>query len=558
MAPAAPWPRHLELRSFSLNTRKKYFARKKQASRAVTKTETDQAMQSTESSTSASSNPMEQLAGFFANYHPEMESTMKHRALLATPTDPNTFFQSHPMSKESFKTLLAAQSFQGKLHDVKDTVQAMKELDLSDPKAETLALLSAASKSKNLSTAKEVFESTMAASPMNVDRRVFAAYVSALVAGGDLEGGFLQVQRMKELGLTPSSKVYDHLLTGCIRANQLSRAWDLYREMTSSGVDPSAHTLTIMIKACAVERKAEMAVSLFDQFETLQLRPTDVTYNSIIYACAQNERMFRDALRYYDRMLGAEVEPSRHTLAALILACSRAGYVGRGLELMKTFSTLGFAADERICNTLIAMFARAQDYTKIVKDERRARDLSAIRDPMRGESDIEALKLNPITPEDREANIRNAWAIFNTMEAEKLPISAVTLNAVLKVYTAAHKAEEAEAKVFPLYSKFGLPKTGQFYRHLMRMHMELGEQQRVYDYYKEMKKNGIAPDLSTANLKLRTAMDGDNLKETLSVLREMKQLDLKPLDQLRARLLRIKQPPLVLRNALAMFGVYYS
>merc|ERR1712093_438447 len=97
--------------------------------------------------------------------------------------------------------------------------------------------------------------------------------------------------------------LYNSLLEGCGRQQDVDKATQVLAEMLEARVSPSNYTLSILVKLLGRGRRLDAAFDLVDEFRTCyNVRPNVQVYTCLIQACFLNRKAER-ALKVYDAMI---------------------------------------------------------------------------------------------------------------------------------------------------------------------------------------------------------------------------------------------------------------
>ncbi|KAI8083510.1 hypothetical protein BDF21DRAFT_437839 [Thamnidium elegans] len=99
---------------------------------------------------------------------------------------------------------------------------------------------------------------------------------------------------MKKTAMIPSQPIFANLISGCLKADKVGKAWEIFDSMRLSFHQPDEVSFTLMLHACA------KAFSLLDQMqENYGFQPDKITFNTLLTACARKKDLgqARDILR---------------------------------------------------------------------------------------------------------------------------------------------------------------------------------------------------------------------------------------------------------------------
>ncbi|XP_009415626.3 putative pentatricopeptide repeat-containing protein At3g01580 [Musa acuminata AAA Group] len=196
-------------------------------------------------------------------------------------------------------------------------------------------------------------------------------------------------------GITdPDVVSYTSLISGYCRNNVLESAVGVFDQMVRQGIEPNEHTLTSILTACGpllgeqihafmiktmIINSVYSASALIDfysrNFEFTraklvfqQLEPKNVvTWSSMISCCLRNEQP-EEALRVFNDMVSAGIQPNEFTFSTIIGACGLPQELAKlGLQLHCLAIKCKLTSDIRVSNALLTMYARCGKIEELEK-----------------------------------------------------------------------------------------------------------------------------------------------------------------------------------------------
>ncbi|KAJ8490755.1 hypothetical protein OPV22_012476 [Ensete ventricosum] len=187
-------------------------------------------------------------------------------------------------------------------------------------------------------------------------------------------------------GITdPDVVSFTSLISGYCRNNLIESAVGVFDQMVRQGIEPNEHTITSILTACGpllgeqihafmiktmIINSVYSASALIDfyswNFEFTrsklvfqQLEPKNVvTWSSMISCCLRNEQP-DDALRLFNDMVSAGIQPNEFTFSTVIGACGLPQELAKlGLQLHCLAIKHKLTSDIRVSNALLTMYAR--------------------------------------------------------------------------------------------------------------------------------------------------------------------------------------------------------
>jgi pentatricopeptide repeat protein len=113
----------------------------------------------------------------------------------------------------------------------------------------------------------------------------FSTIIETALQKDKLELAFRVLLTMKEQEVSPDVVIFSQLISGCLKANQIERAWktfDVCRFQFNIEADLVLYTL--MIKCCAREKRPERALDLFTEMRDKGILPSETTFGTLLSA----------------------------------------------------------------------------------------------------------------------------------------------------------------------------------------------------------------------------------------------------------------------------------
>ncbi|KAF3949268.1 hypothetical protein CMV_024843 [Castanea mollissima] len=223
-------------------------------------------------------------------------------------------------------------------------------------------------------------------------------------------------------GMFPSIKTCNFLLSSLVKANELSKSYEVF-EMTCQGVSPDVYLFSTAINAFCKGGKVEDGIGLFLKMEEVGIVPNVVTYNSIIHGLCKNGRL-DEAFHFKERMLRNKVKPSLITYSVLINGFVRLEKFDEANCVLKEMLDKGFVPNEIVYNTLIDGYCKTGNISEALK--------------IRGDMVFKGIMPNSVTLNSltqgfcKSNEIERAEHILGEMLLRGLNVSQVTYTAVIK------------------------------------------------------------------------------------------------------------------------------
>ncbi|KAF7142568.1 hypothetical protein RHSIM_Rhsim05G0178700 [Rhododendron simsii] len=189
------------------------------------------------------------------------------------------------------------------------------------------------------------------------------------------------VDRMREVGVKPSSSAVNILFKLLLRIGDYGSVWKLFRDMVDKGPRPSNYTFNVMILGFVRKGYLEIGEYLSYMMEKFQLEPDVYAYNILINAYCIRGRT-SDGLALLRFMIERGCNPSNFTFNTLINALCMEGNVVEASKLFHGIQEMGVFPNTIMYNTLINGYVKARDIdnvTTINPNERRRIVLGLVR-----------------------------------------------------------------------------------------------------------------------------------------------------------------------------------
>ena len=142
---------------------------------------------------------------------------------------------------------------------------------------------------------------------------------------------------LKECGeFQPDEILYNSMIDACVKFNELDKAFELFKEMSSRGIKPSSITYGILIKAYGKSNNLEKAFKIFEIMKNENITINDVTYGCLMDACVKNDQVDM-AVVLLNRMREDKIPVNTVLMTTLIKGFSRQS---RYVEAMKVFEAM--------------------------------------------------------------------------------------------------------------------------------------------------------------------------------------------------------------------------
>ncbi|CAE7309293.1 unnamed protein product [Symbiodinium natans] len=163
---------------------------------------------------------------------------------------------------------------------------------------------------------------------------------------------------------------YNTLIDALVRAGDLKRAMQLFRDMARHDPGPDLISFSILIKGFASAGDLEMAILLLGQMQGLGIQPDSILFNSILHGCARSQRraLTEEVLGDMEK---AGVAPSNFTVSILIKLYGRCGDLQAALDVLDDYpKRFGFRLNAQAYTCMMATCIWSGDLPKAFESYR--------------------------------------------------------------------------------------------------------------------------------------------------------------------------------------------
>lgn len=265
----------------------------------------------------------------------------------------------------------------GALHLVHELPAMMREAGLKADVRIFTSMIAAYAHAGESNQAFEIYEK-MKSAKQKPNEVTFSALVNACVREMKLvrkHSGKKQVQdrrifwlldrvmalehEMDNAGVKPDVVFYNTLLDACRQANQLEKAFDVWKTMCDRDIEPTAFSFCTMISACGDMGDYSLGLKLYQEIlKRPHLQPTKEVFTCAIHMCAQDGKIKR-AERIFHDMLEAGLNPDGLVFAALMDVAARRGQVDKAFEYLEKMRELSVTPTMEVYSTLVGICTRS-------------------------------------------------------------------------------------------------------------------------------------------------------------------------------------------------------
>ncbi|XP_062098840.1 putative pentatricopeptide repeat-containing protein At1g12700, mitochondrial [Humulus lupulus] len=295
------------------------------------------------------------------------------------------------------------------------------------------------------------------------------------------------VNKMREVGVSPSSSASRILFKLLIRVGDYGSVWKLFRDMVSKGPPISTHTFNMMILGFCRKGLLSTGESLFHVMRKFNCEPDVFGYNIVINAnCMMGQ--ISNALEWMHFMISNVCEPSVVTFNTVINALCKEGDMVKARSFFDGILNVGVFPNTVTYNIMIDGYVKSGDI---------------------GEADklYEEMKNKGINPDGMTFNIliagHNKYGRENIGDMllrdlavpEVFPVSSL-FDVSIAVLCWAGRLDEAMESVENMLEK-GFPLSVVAFNSIIAAYSKGGFEEKAYKAYLIMSRFGLTPSSST-------------------------------------------------------------
>jgi len=314
-----------------------------------------------------------------------------------------------------------------------------------------------------------------------LDIIVYNTLLKGYCTNGDIHGAKELLLEMESNGMLPNDVSFNCLINAAASKGMWQEAWNTVEMMQRGGVPIDRYTVSILMKALKKvkdSRNVDRALALLDQ-AGLDVCSDEILMNSVLETCIRHHKLQR-LESVVDAFGRSSIQPTVHTYASLIKACSTLKFVSKCWDL----------------------------WHKMV-DDRALEPNSIVLGCM-----LDALVCNERTEE--------ALALFKKWQ-QKVPGSAIIYSTLIKGFANSREASRA-MDMWHEMQELKVPMTTVVYNALIDSQARVGSMDEVGLLVQSMEANGCAPNGITYSLIVKGYCYNGNLDKAFEVLRDMQQI----------------------------------
>ncbi|WVZ05815.1 hypothetical protein V8G54_019161 [Vigna mungo] len=166
---------------------------------------------------------------------------------------------------------------------------------------------------------------------------------------------------MRRNGVLPGKHTFPFLLKACSQLCNLSACKQLHVHVMKFGLASDLHVANALVRCYLVSGNWIDACFLFDEMT----KRSSSLWTTMICGYTQNFRS-KEALQLFSEMVGAGFEPGGATLASVLSACARSGYLKFGERIHGFVKVKGVGLGDGVIlgTALVYMYAKNGEISK--------------------------------------------------------------------------------------------------------------------------------------------------------------------------------------------------
>ncbi|KAH6569116.1 hypothetical protein BASA62_005068 [Batrachochytrium salamandrivorans] len=292
---------------------------------------------------------------------------------------------------------------------------------------------------------------------MQPSMNMFSTLIYAYGSTGKIADARKVVNQMKELGVNPTIDIYNQFINIAAKYISLDSATEMLDKVIKEGHSLNAESYAIMISECVKEKRISLAHSYFDRMEKEGISPTPATILQLVRLHTA-EREYSDIEHLFQRMVDGSLETDAEICGAMLQGFLFANDMQMAEKVYSFIFATGITPSPGSFSPFVKAKVIAGDFLgahEIIRAMENATKKTDVRlhtafiyyASMHGYVDhamahCNLLKSQGINPSlnmyrwilqalAKEKRSNEAYAIFDELQAAKVPINIEFFNAVI-------------------------------------------------------------------------------------------------------------------------------
>ncbi|XP_057823026.2 pentatricopeptide repeat-containing protein At3g12770 [Cryptomeria japonica] len=182
------------------------------------------------------------------------------------------------------------------------------------------------------------------------------ALIRGYARNGPCEEALALYYQMQEAGIQPDRFTFPVVLKACAELSDLQEGRKIHDCIVRSGFEDGVFVGNSLVAMYAKCGRIDVARLVFDKMPERDV----VSWNALIDGLVQNGHE-REALRLFDEMIMAGIDPGEVSFVSVLQACGRLGALQQGKWIHEHITQCGLLSNVKISNSLVAMYAKCGD-----------------------------------------------------------------------------------------------------------------------------------------------------------------------------------------------------
>ncbi|KAL3582006.1 hypothetical protein D5086_016338 [Populus alba] len=267
------------------------------------------------------------------------------------------------------------------------------------------------------------------------------------------------------LGITPSTRLYNAVIDALVKSNSLDLAYLKFQQMSADNCKPDRFTYNMLIHGVCKIGVVDEALRLVKQMEGFGYSANVYTYTNLIYGFCNAKRV-DEAFRVFETMKLRNVNPNEATIRSLVHGVFRCVAPREAFELVIDFIEKEPVLGRLACDTLLCCLS----------EKCMPREAGALLRKLGGRGYLPDSSTFNITMTGRGMEVDR---YLNQMVKDRLVSDVFSHNMVIDCFCKANVMNKAVV--------------------VFKMMQDRGDVGRSMKLLKDMRKDGISPDIFSFN-----------------------------------------------------------
>ncbi|KFK36816.1 hypothetical protein AALP_AA4G175100 [Arabis alpina] len=398
------------------------------------------------------------------------------------------------------------------ISEAKEVYDKMVGVGVGGDNDTTQLLMRACLRERKPEEAVKIFKRVMSRG-VELDGLLYSLVVQAACKMSDLVMALDLLSEMREkLGVPASQETYTSVIVAFVKEGKMEEAVKVKDEMVGFGIPMSVIAATSLITGYCKGNELGKALDLFDKMEEEGLVPDRVMFSVMIEWFCRYEKMEK-AVEIYKRMKSVGISLKSVLVHKMINGCLKAELPEAALEIFNDCFETGLA-HSFMCNKILM----------------KNTDLACSVFLVMLEKGLEPNNFTYSILIDgcfKNQDEQNAWDVINHMFSSNLEASEVVYNTIINGLCKAGQTSKARKMLQDLINDKRCSMSCTSYNIIIDGFVRESETDSAVETYREMKENGISPDVVTFTSLINGFCKIDRMDLALEMRQEMISKDLK-------------------------------